>query len=96
MFGSVTGDGLDLHVGSWIAQVIGHLVFEGMRFLFVDNFKGRSPALVDNVFQAVLLAPFFVWIETLFLFFNYRPQLQKTLKNKVGKAISEYKKSKEQ
>lgn len=51
-------------------------------------------AFVDNVLQAVLLAPLFVWIETLFMVFDYRPQLQKTLKAKVRIAIQEYKKSK--
>jgi len=39
---------LFLNVASWIAQFIGHGVFEG-----------RKPTLLDNLFQALLLAPFF-------------------------------------
>jgi uncharacterized membrane protein YGL010W len=37
------------HVVSWIAQFVGHGAFEG-----------RSPALLDNLFQAIFMAPFFV------------------------------------
>jgi uncharacterized membrane protein YGL010W len=41
-----------LHVVSWVLQFIGHGVFEG-----------RAPALLDNLIQAVFLAPLFVWLE---------------------------------
>lgn len=44
--------GIGIHVASWIAQFVGH-----------GKFEGRAPALLDNLFQAVFLAPFFVWIE---------------------------------
>ena len=37
------------HVVSWLAQFVGHGVYEG-----------RSPALLDNLFQAIFMAPFFV------------------------------------
>ena len=46
---------LGLHVFSWLAQFYGHGVHEG-----------RAPALLDNLFQALFLAPLFVLIETLF------------------------------
>ncbi|KAH7031174.1 uncharacterized protein B0I36DRAFT_119393 [Microdochium trichocladiopsis] len=66
-----------IQVVAWIAQFVGHGVFEG-----------RAPALLDNLVQAVFLAPLFVWLETLFKF-GYRKELQA----RVGKAIdSEIKK----
>jgi len=43
-----------VHVMSWLAQFYGHGVHEG-----------RSPALLDNLFQALVMAPLFVFIETL-------------------------------
>lgn len=58
---------LALFTGSWIAQFIGHGVFEG-----------RAPALFDNLVQALFLAPFFVWMEILF-FLGYRPELKSRL-----------------
>ena len=42
-------------VGGWILQLVGHV------------FEGRRPALVDNVFQA-LIAPIFLMAEVLFAF----------------------------
>ncbi|XP_024988135.1 uncharacterized endoplasmic reticulum membrane protein C16E8.02-like [Cynara cardunculus var. scolymus] len=47
---------------SWIAQFIGHGVFER-----------RAPALLDNILQAFLMAPFFVLFETLQILFGYEP-----------------------
>ena len=58
-------------VVSWIAQFVGHGVFEG-----------RAPALLDNLFQAFFLAPLFVWLEGLFAL-GYRPEL----KNRIDKLI---------
>ena len=62
-----------VHVFSWIAQFYGHGVHEK-----------RSPALLDNLFGAIVMAPLFVVMEILF-FFGYRPQFQKT----VGKVVEE-------
>ena len=45
---------LAVHVVCWILQFIGHGVFEG-----------RAPALLDNLFQALFMAPIFVLIEVL-------------------------------
>jgi len=42
-----------LFVGGWVFQLVGHA------------FEGRRPALVDNLFQA-LVAPMFLTAETLF------------------------------
>lgn len=45
---------LVIHVICWIAQFYGHGVHEH-----------RSPALLDNLFQALFMAPIFVYIEVL-------------------------------
>jgi len=63
--------GLGLHLASWIAQFIGHGIFER-----------RAPAILDNPIQPILLAPFFVWFEILF-YFGYRPELQARIEEKV-------------
>ncbi|KAI0838986.1 DUF962-domain-containing protein [Hypoxylon sp. FL0890] len=60
-----------VHVLSWLLQFMGHGVFEG-----------RAPALLDNLIQAIFLAPLFVWLELLFKF-GYRRELQ----SRVGKAV---------
>ncbi|KAI9681150.1 MAG: hypothetical protein M1817_002432 [Caeruleum heppii] len=73
---------LTLHAISWIAQFVGHGMFEG-----------RAPALLDNLVQAVFLAPFFVWMEVLF-FFGYRPELKQRLDQAVRKDINAYRKTK--
>lgn len=72
---------LAIHVASWIAQFVGHGIFEG-----------RAPALLDNLIQAVFLAPFFVWMEVLF-FFGYRPDLRRRLDDAVGIEIARIKKA---
>lgn len=45
---------LAVHVVCWILQFIGHGVYEG-----------RAPALLDNLFQALFMAPIFVFVEVL-------------------------------
>ena len=68
-----------VQVFAWIAQFVGHGVFEG-----------RAPALLDNLLQALVLAPFFVFMELLFMF-GYRPELQKRVNDAVGKEIKRVK-----
>lgn len=46
----------------WTEQFIGHGVFEK-----------RAPALLDNLVQALIMAPFFVLLEALQNFFHYEP-----------------------
>jgi len=58
---------------SWILQFVGHGAFEG-----------RAPALLDNLVQALFLAPFFVFFEVMFML-GYRPEL----KGRLDKAIEE-------
>ena len=69
---------IGVHISSWIAQFIGHGIFEG-----------RAPALLDNLVQAVFLAPFFVWLEVL-LAFGYRPELKSRLDQSVEKEIARF------
>lgn len=68
-----------VEVFAWIAQFIGHGVFEG-----------RAPALFDNLLQALVLAPFFVFMEVLFKF-GYRPELQKRVNEAVEKEVKKFK-----
>ena len=74
---------ITLHVASWIAQFVGHGAFEK-----------RAPALLDNLIQAIFLAPFFVWMEILF-YFGYRPELRGRLDKAVQQEIEKFRKSKE-
>jgi len=71
-----------VHIVAWIAQFIGHGVFEG-----------RKPALLDNIVQAVFLAPLFVWLEFLFLL-GYRPELQGRVAKKVQAELAKLKQAK--
>ncbi|GAM90898.1 hypothetical protein ANO11243_089440 [Dothideomycetidae sp. 11243] len=73
---------LALHVVAWLAQFVGHGIFEG-----------RAPALLDNLVQALFLAPFFVWLEILFSL-GYRPELKARLDKAVQKDIQKFKGSK--
>ena len=66
---------IGVHIFSWLAQFVGHGIFEG-----------RAPALLDNLVQAIFLAPFFVWLEILFAF-GYRPELKSRLDQSVEKEI---------
>ncbi|KAI9172047.1 ER membrane protein [Paramyrothecium foliicola] len=69
---------LIVHIASWIAQFIGHGVFEG-----------RAPALLDNLVQAIFLAPMFVWLEMLFLL-GYRRELQARVEKAVKVEIAKF------
>jgi len=73
---------LGVHVVCWLAQFVGHGIFEG-----------RAPALLDNLVQALFLAPFFVWLELLF-WLGYRPELKSRLDKSVAQEIAKYRASK--
>lgn len=64
-----------LHVIAWVAQFIGHGVFEK-----------RSPALFNNLFQAFAMAPLFVVLEVLFAF-GYRPNFKEKCEKEVKKQL---------
>ncbi|KAJ2558066.1 hypothetical protein EV175_000977 [Coemansia sp. RSA 1933] len=68
-------------VVAWVAQFVGHGVFEK-----------RAPALLDNLLQALVMAPFFVFLETLFAC-GYRPQLHRQLRNEIGSRILAFRRS---
>jgi len=68
---------IGVHVVSWILQFIGH-----------GKFEGRKPALLDNLVQALFLAPLFVWYETLFklgLYKNLRREVEMGIEIEVAK-----------
>jgi len=68
-----------IHVGCWIAQFFGH-----------GHFEGRAPALLDNLVQALLMAPLFVLLEIMF-FFGYRKSFQKQMWKRVEEEIAKFK-----
>lgn len=68
----------------WIIQFIGHGVFEK-----------RAPALLDNLVQALVLAPFFVLYEGLFLL-GFNTELKERIDKRVVTKIEEFKKAKQQ
>ncbi|TVY19945.1 putative endoplasmic reticulum membrane protein, partial [Lachnellula arida] len=70
--------GIAVEIFAWVAQFIGHGVYEH-----------RAPALLDNLVQALVLAPFFVFMEGLFKF-GYRPELQKRVNEAVEKEIKKF------
>merc|ERR1711964_893223 len=47
---------------------------------------GKATALLDNLVQALFLAPLFVWMEVLFKL-GYRPELRKRLEEGVRKEL---------
>jgi len=71
-----------VNIVSWIAQFVGHGVFEG-----------RAPALLDNIYQALFLAPLFVWLEMLF-FLGYRPELKSRLEKVVEQDVKKFRDAK--
>ncbi|KAN0062219.1 hypothetical protein ACQY0O_005400 [Thecaphora frezii] len=75
---NATSIGAAIFVAGWIAQFYGHGVYEK-----------RAPALLDNLLGAVVLAPFFVWLECIFQL-GYRPELQEQLKNDVGALVVKF------
>lgn len=72
-----------MHIVSWLLQFVGHGAFEG-----------RAPALLDNLVQAIFLAPLFVWLEFLFKL-GYRPELQARVEKAVEKEIAKFRAQKE-
>ncbi|KGN63680.1 uncharacterized endoplasmic reticulum membrane protein YGL010W [Cucumis sativus] len=70
----------------WTNQFIGHGVFEK-----------RAPALLDNLAQAFLMAPFFVVLEVLQSLFKYEPYpgFSASVQAKIKADIREWKETKE-
>lgn len=72
-----------INIVCWLAQFVGH-----------GKFEGRAPALLDNLVQAVFLAPLFVWFEILFSL-GYRPELKRRVDQAVELELRNVKKNKE-
>ncbi|KAL6704733.1 hypothetical protein ACN47E_007654 [Coniothyrium glycines] len=72
-----------INIACWLAQFVGH-----------GKFEGRAPALLDNLVQAIFLAPFFVWFEILFTL-GYRPELKGRIDQAVEKEIQKFKQNKQ-
>jgi 2-hydroxy fatty acid dioxygenase len=70
---------IGIHIVCWLLQFVGH-----------GKFEGRAPALLDNIVQAVFLAPFFVWFELLFML-GYRPELKRRIDKAVEQEIAAFK-----
>ncbi|KAI8064416.1 hypothetical protein BC940DRAFT_306197 [Gongronella butleri] len=70
---------LGIHVVSWIFQFIGHGAAEK-----------RKPRLLDNLTQALVSAPYFVWFEILFAL-GYRPKLYKAVMTEVEQNVAAFK-----
>ncbi|GLT43554.1 hypothetical protein SLA2020_174940 [Shorea laevis] len=70
----------------WTGQFLGHGVFEK-----------RAPALLDNLAQAFLMAPFFVLLEVLQTLFGYEPYpgFHESVKARVDTEIKEWKEKKQ-
>jgi uncharacterized membrane protein YGL010W len=70
----------------WTGQFIGHGVFEK-----------RAPALLDNLLQAFLMAPFFVLLEVFQTFCGYEPYpgFHASVKAKVDANIEEWQSKKQ-
>ena len=71
--------GLIIHILAWLAQFYGHGVYEG-----------RSPALLDNLFGAIVMAPLFVTMEVAF-FLGYKKDFHKRINILVKENIKEFK-----
>ncbi|KAK3005597.1 hypothetical protein RJ639_016960 [Escallonia herrerae] len=70
----------------WTGQFFGHGLFEK-----------RAPALLDNLAQAFLMAPFFVLLEALQMLFNYEPYpgFHSNVKARVEADIKEWQEKKQ-
>lgn len=55
------------HVAAWGAQFYGHF-----------HYEGKAPAVFDNLVQPLVLAPYFVLFEVLFMW-GLRPELEKKM-----------------
>ncbi|KAL5544507.1 hypothetical protein UlMin_008291 [Ulmus minor] len=77
---------LAAQLSCWTGQFIGHGVFEK-----------RAPALLDNLVQAFLMAPFFVLLEALQTIFDYEPYpgFRASVSAKVETDIKEWKDKKQ-
>mmetsp|Transcript_44286 Transcript_44286/g.115076 ORF Transcript_44286/g.115076 Transcript_44286/m.115076 type:complete len:140 (+) Transcript_44286:504-923(+) len=60
-----------------------------LQFLAHGFIEKRAPALLDNLFQAILTAPFFVFMEVLF-HLGYRPQLKEDIDKDIQLKLEDF------
>ena len=73
---------IGVHIISWILQFVGH-----------GKYEGRKPALLDNLVQALFLAPLFVWYEVLFKLGFYK-QLKREVESDIEMEVAKLDKGK--
>ena len=78
----VWNNAVTLHVVCWIAQFYGHGIHEG-----------RSPALFDNLFQALFISPLFIVIEVLIIM-GFLHDFEVAITPVVNDSIAKWKASK--
>ncbi|KAI7826715.1 hypothetical protein BX661DRAFT_183320 [Kickxella alabastrina] len=61
----------------------------GIGFVGHGVFEKRAPALLNNLLQALVMAPFFVFLEVLFIC-GYRPGLQREVRSEIGIRILKF------
>lgn len=89
-----------IHIVSWIMQILAHQVFEGRAPALLDNlvqgaytsWSVSKCAVLTNGIVAVALAPFFVFLEVLYML-GYKPELHKRIQNEIGKEITRVRKA---
>ena len=69
---------LGIHVFCWVAQIFGH-----------QHYEKRAPAFLDNLMQALFMAPLFVLLEVMFQF-GYKPEFHKKAFALAMKNIAEF------
>lgn len=93
---------LALHISSWIMQFYGHGVHEGRKPSLFDNLVQCTLslllcALLFDLFSrsaaALVMAPFFVFLETLFAL-GYNPKLAKEIDAQAAKDVAAFRASK--
>ncbi|XP_050372928.1 2-hydroxy-palmitic acid dioxygenase mpo1-like [Argentina anserina] len=78
---------------SWKVVLVAQIVCWTGQFIGHGCFEKRAPALLDNLAQAFIMAPFFVLLEALQSFFGYEPYpgFHAIVQAKVDAEITEWK-----
>ncbi|EMR65525.1 putative duf962 domain-containing protein [Eutypa lata UCREL1] len=84
---------LNPNLGTIAALTWGGLYVLLEPFVGHGAFEGRAPALLDNLVQAIFLAPLFVWLELLFKF-GYRRELRQRVEKAVQVEVAKFRSNK--
>lgn len=82
---------VDSSNGVYVATILAHIKLWILQFIGHGAFEGRAPALLDNIAQALFMAPYFVYLEFLFML-GLRQDLWKACEKQINKNIAEFKK----